>query len=61
MKFIVTLNHLGNEFYLRSTIWVAHRDRATEYVTKEAAQAALDKAKQFMKVAQYKASKIVEA
>lgn len=55
---IVTLIHLGNKFYLRNTIWSAHIDRATIYTSAQAAQDALDRAKKFMKAAQYKAAKI---
>lgn len=60
MTFIVTLNHNGSTYYLRSTIWAWSEDRATVYATKEEAQAGLDKAKQFMKAKQYKSSQITE-
>ena len=56
--FIVTLMHNGQKWPLRGTVWAFHMDRATHYETHEAAQAALDKAKKFMKAAQYKAAKI---
>lgn len=59
--YIVTLAHLGNTYYLRSSIWTSQRDRATEYVSAEAAQAGLVKAKQFMKAAQFKAAKVEAA
>lgn len=55
-KHIVTLAHLGNTFFLRNTIWTAERDRATEFDTKELAQAGLLKAKPFMKASQFKAA-----
>lgn len=58
---IVTLNHLGNTFFLRSTIWTAQRERATEFETAEAAKEGLNKAKNFMKASQYKAAKIEPA
>jgi hypothetical protein len=56
--FIVTLNHLGNTFYLRSTVWSFALDRATRYHTEDAARDALNKARKFMKAAQYRAAKI---
>lgn len=59
MQHIVTLQHLGNEFYLRSTIWTADRNRATIFQSEDAARAGLAKAKQFMKAAQFKAARIV--
>lgn len=55
---IVTLIHNGAKFYLRNTIWSAHIDRATIFTSAENARIGLDKAKQFMKAAQYKAAKI---
>ena len=47
-------------WFLRSTVWAGALDRAQRFQTKEAAQAQLDKAKQFMKVRTYKAAQIVE-
>ena len=61
MSHIVTLIHLGNTFYLRSTVWTSERDRATMFATVEAAQAGLNKAKQFMKAKQFRAAAIVGA
>lgn len=61
MNYIVTLNHLGNKFFLRSTIWTADVDRAQKFDTKEAAAEQLNKAKKFMKAAQFKAARVVEA
>jgi hypothetical protein len=55
---IVTLPHLGNTFYLRSTVWTSERDRATVFKSQEAAQAGLQDAKQFMKAKQFKAAHI---
>ncbi len=59
-KYIVVLNHNGQDWPLRRTTWAYSMDRAQEFETKEAAQAQLDKAKQFMKAAQYKAAEIRE-
>jgi len=61
--FIVQLRTSSGICYLRGTVWTFadRRDRATEYATAEAAQAALDKAKEFMKAQFYKAAQIVEA
>lgn len=57
---IVTLQYNGSKYFLRNTIWTAYLDRATEFPSREAARFQLDKAKQFMKAAQYKAAKIEE-
>lgn len=59
-EYLVTLRHLSNDFYLRSSIWTADYERAQGFDTREAAQAQLDKAKKFMKAQQYKAANIVE-
>jgi hypothetical protein len=61
--FIVTLDTPVGTSYLRGTVWTFadRRERATEYATREAAQAALDKAKQFMAARHYKAAQIKEA
>lgn len=61
MTHIVSLTHLGNDFHLRRTIWTADPDRADRFETRDAAQAALVKAKPFMKAAQFKAARIEEA
>ena len=58
--FIVTVNHNGTEWPLRKTTWAFSMDRAQQFETHEAAQAQLDKAKKFMKAAQYKAAVIKE-
>ena len=55
---IATLSHLGNTFYLRSTVWTSERDRATVFASHEEAQAGLLKAKMFMKAKQFKAARI---
>lgn len=46
--FIVTVENNGMKFWLRGTTWAFHRDRANEFASHEAAQTAIDKAKQFM-------------
>ena len=61
MTFIViTPNKTGAMVPLRGTVWAFDMDRATHHETREAAQAALDKAKKFMPTTVYKASRIVE-
>lgn len=61
MAFIVTTkNGAGETVGLRATVWAFSMDRATRYATREKAQAALDKAKQFMKVKTYKSAVIIE-
>ena len=61
--FIVTVETPAGTSYLRSTVWTfaGRRERAQEDPTREAAQAALDKAKQFMAAKVYRAARIVEA
>ena len=58
--FLVTLNHNGAAFFLRSTIWSAYSDRATVFETEEAAKAGLEKARKFMKASQFKAARVVK-
>ena len=58
--YIVTLTHNGQKWPLRNTTWAFSLDRAQQFETRETAQAQLDKAKQFMRAAQYKAAKIEE-
>ena len=58
--FIVTVVHNGNKVPLRGTIWAFTMDRAQQFETREAAQAALDKAKKFMKASIYKKAQIEE-
>jgi len=60
MAYIVTVTHNGNEVPLRGTVWAYSMDRAQKFETREAAQAALDKAKQFMRAAIYKKAVIKE-
>jgi hypothetical protein len=61
--FIVTVETPAGTSYLRKTVWTfaGNRDRAEEYASREAAQAALDKAKPFMAARIYRAARIVEA
>ena len=61
--FIVTLATPTGTSYLRRTVWTFQgaRDRATEFATREAAQAQLDAAKQFMPAKLYRAAQIEEA
>jgi hypothetical protein len=59
--FIVTVrNQAGEEVPLRGTVWAFHMDRAQVFDTRAAAQAALDKARQFMKAAVYRRAVIKE-
>ena len=60
MAFIVTVTHNGREVPLRGTIWAFEMDRAQHFETHELAQAALDRAKKFMKVSIYKKAVIKE-
>ena len=60
-KFIVTTkNGIGEKVPLRGTIWAFSMDRAQRFDTREAAQAQLDRAKQFMKAKVYKSAVIEE-
>lgn len=58
---VVTPNKRGELVPLRGTIWAFEMDRATQHETQDAAQAALNKAKQFMPASVFKASRIVSA
>jgi hypothetical protein len=60
MKFVVRTTHLGQDYWLRATVWSRYPDRATPYDSHEDAKAALEKAKPFMKHAAYKAATIEE-
>jgi hypothetical protein len=59
--FIVTLEHQGNTFWLRGTVWAYARERASEHETEAAALAALAKAKPFMKATQYRNARVESA
>lgn len=58
--FMVIVNTTGVDYFLRSTIWTSEVTRADPFDTREKAQAALDRAKKFMKAKTYKAARIVE-
>lgn len=61
MAYIVTVkNAVGEKVPLRGTVWAFSMDRATVHQTREAAQAALEKAKKFMKARTYKSAEIEE-
>ena len=51
----------GTGWFLRGTAWTGTYDRASIYVGQQAAQAALEKARKFMKPAAYKAARILPA
>lgn len=59
MKYIATVKNNGIDFWLRGTVWSYDKGRATRHDTAEAAQKALDKAKQFMTTAIYRRAVIV--
>lgn len=61
--FVVTYKNPvnGQAYFLRSTIWTSEGDRAQEFATKAAAEAQLEKAKQFMKASVYRNARVVEA
>ena len=58
-KYIVTLDHNGETWPLRGTVWAYAMDRAQVFASQEAAREALDRAKKFMSAKQYRAAKIV--
>ena len=60
MTWIVTIDHNGETWPLRGTVWAYSMDRAQRFETRELAQAALLKAKPFMKAAMFKKARIVE-
>ena len=59
-SFIIQHGDGSAAWFLRGTAW-ANRDRASRFETKEAAQAALDKARKFMRPGIYRAASIVAA
>jgi hypothetical protein len=59
-SFIVTVVHNGNEVPLRGTVWAFDMSRAQKFESRDAAQAALLKAKQFMKASVFKKAVIKE-
>jgi hypothetical protein len=54
MAFIVTVTNNGTKWPLRGTVWAFDMERAQKFATQEEAQAALNKAKPFMKAAIFK-------
>ena len=48
-NYIATLTNQGFDFYLRGTVWAGAEDRATRFDSQEAALAAIEKARKFMK------------
>ena len=58
--FVVTVTNNGIKWPLRGTNWAYSMDRAQQFETHAAAQAALEKARKFMKPAIYKRA-VIEA
>ncbi|BCH11980.1 hypothetical protein MesoLj131c_62380 [Mesorhizobium sp. 131-3-5] len=56
--FIVIVIHNGEKWPLRGTVWAYSMDRAEQFPSEQAAKAALDKAKKFMKPAIFKKARI---
>jgi hypothetical protein len=54
MSYIVTVIYNGEKWPLRGTVWALSMERAQHFETREQAQAALDKARPFMKAAIFK-------
>ena len=61
MGFIVTVSHNGTEWPLRGTVIAYSMDRAQIFETRELAQAALAKAKPFMKAKVFKTATVKES
>jgi hypothetical protein len=60
MAYIVTVTHNGQQWPLRRTVIAYSMDRAEKFETREQAQAALEKARPFMKASVYKTAVIRE-
>jgi hypothetical protein len=60
MAFIVKTTHKGCPFWLKRTTWAFAEERAQRFETRDAAQSALDRSKQFNAFAAYKAATIEE-
>jgi hypothetical protein len=60
MCFIVTVAHNGEVWPLRGTVWAFDMSRAQKFASPEEAQAALEKARKFMKPAIYKKAVILQ-
>lgn len=58
--FIVTVCHNGQIVPLRGTVWAFSMDRAQKFDTCEAAMAALEKARKFMKASVYKKAVVIQ-
>jgi 3-hydroxy-3-methylglutaryl CoA synthase len=58
--FIVTVVHNGNMVPLRGTVWAFDMSRAQKFDTCEAAMAALEKARKFMKASVYKKAVVIQ-
>ena len=58
--FIVTVEHNGEKWPLKGTVWAFSMERAQKFETQADAAAALVKAKKFMKAAIFKKAKIEE-
>ena len=61
MSYLVTVNNSAVIFFLRGTVWSFSSERADKFATREAAQAALEKARKFMKPAIYRKAAIQES
>jgi hypothetical protein len=57
--FIVTVEHNGETWPLRGTVWAYRMERAQVFDTRAAAQAQLDKAGKFMPAVVYRKAQIV--
>jgi hypothetical protein len=58
---VVNVNLVGEQIELKRTIWRFAGNDGDRFDSVEAAQAALNKAKQFMPAKLFKASRIIEA
>jgi hypothetical protein len=57
--FFIETTFKGNTFFLRGTVWSAYIDNAKMFDSKEAAQAGLDKSKQFNPAECYRKARII--
>jgi len=58
--FVVHVRNNGTPFWLRGTNWAFHRDRATEFKSREEAQAAIFRAQKFWHHTIRRAATIIE-
>lgn len=56
--FIVKIEDQTRAYWLNGTIWTSDKDRAQKFASRSNAEAALDKARKFMKPALFKAARI---